>query len=298
MSAASIRAAGLTKHYGRVRALEDLHLEVHPGEIVGYLGPNGAGKTTTIRLLLDFIRPTAGRAEVLGMDVREHSLPIRRRVGYLPGELALYDRMTGEEHCRYLGALRGVRDLSTARRVAERLDLDLTRPAGELSKGNKQKVGIVTALLHRPEVLVLDEPTGGLDPLIQQEFHALVREAAAGGAAVFLSSHVLTEVERVADRVAIVRGGHLVAFEAVDALKARAPRRLEVHFAGRAVPGGLATVPGVRDVRTAANVATLVVEGSVDPVVKFLAAHEVENLVSHAADLEEIFLAYYAGSRS
>lgn len=291
---AAIRTEGLSKHFGAVRALENVDLDVQPGEIVGYLGPNGAGKTTTIRLLLDFIRPTAGRAEVLGLDVRAASVDVRRRVGYLPGELALYERMTGEQHCEYLGALHGTRDMSVAHDVAERLDLDLSRPVGELSRGNKQKVGIVTAFMHRPEVLILDEPTGGLDPLVQQEFHALVRDAAARGVAVFLSSHVLNEVERVADRVAIVRAGHLVAFEHVTALKARAPHRLEVHFGSGPVPEGLSAIPGVHDVRATGAVATLVVDGSVDPVVKFLAGYEVHNIVSHAADLEEIFLAYYA----
>jgi ABC-2 type transport system ATP-binding protein len=291
---AAIRTEGLSKHFGSIAALEDVHLDVQPGEIVGYLGPNGAGKTTTIRLLLDFIRPTSGRAEVLGLDVHTASIEIRRRVGYLPGELALYDRMTGEQHCAYLGALHGTNDLSVARAVAERLDLDLSRPVGELSRGNKQKVGIAAAFMHRPEVLILDEPTGGLDPLVQQEFHRLLREAAAEGAGIFLSSHVLTEVERVADRVAIVRAGHLVAFEQIAALKARAPRRLEIHFAFAAPQDALAKIPGVHDVRIAGRVATLVVDGSIDPVVKFLALHEVENIVSHAAELEEIFLAFYA----
>lgn len=205
MSEAAILTEDLTKRYGKHQALDGLDLVVRRGEVFGFLGPNGAGKTTTIRLLLDLIRPTAGRVEVLGMDPRRQGREVRRRVGYLPGKLALYDRLTGREVLTYLGHLRDGVDWAHADSLARRLDLDLNRPIGALSRGNKQKVGLVQALMHRPELLILDEPTGGLDPLVQREFHRLVREASGEGRTVFLSSHVLGEVERVADRVGIIR---------------------------------------------------------------------------------------------
>jgi ABC-2 type transport system ATP-binding protein len=291
----AIRTDGLTKHYGRVVGISGLDLEVRPGEVFGFLGPNGAGKTTTIRLLLDFLRPTRGRAEVLGLDAQRDSVEIRRRVGYLPGDLSLYERLTARELLSYLGDLRGGVDDAYARGLAERLDLALDRRIRTLSKGNRQKVGIVQAFMHRPRLLVLDEPTSGLDPLVQNEFDRLVRETTTEGAAVFLSSHVLAEVERSVDRVGIVRAGELVVVEEVEALKRKALRELDVHFGAPPPAGAFEQLEGVRELARDDSVVRFAVQGSLDRLVKALAEHEVLNVVSHEPDLEEIFLGYYRG---
>jgi ABC-2 type transport system ATP-binding protein len=293
MAAPAIQAEGLTKSYGSSRGVVDLTFEVERGEVFGYLGPNGAGKTTTIRLLLDLIRPTRGRAVVLGLDARRESVEVRRHVGYVPGELALYPRLTGREHLSFYAGLRGGVDPRGVNDLVERLDLDLDRPVADLSKGNRQKVALVQALMHRPELLVLDEPTSGIDPLVQQEFYRLVRERTAAGGTVLLSSHVLSEVEHVADRVAIVREGRLVVVEDVAGLKARAVRRLVVHFAAPVAAEPFASLPGVRSVEADGTGLRFEVEGSLDTLVKAIAAHEVVDIVSHEPDLEEIFLSYY-----
>jgi ABC-2 type transport system ATP-binding protein len=283
----------LTKSCGTKRGIIDLDLAIQPGEVFGYLGPNGAGKTTTIRTLMGFVKPSAGRAEVLGCDPQTDSVRIHRRVGYLPGEWALYDRMTGADVLQYFGNLRGGVPWTHVHALAERLDLDLKRPIHTLSKGNKQKIGLVQAFMHQPELLILDEPTSGLDPLVQQTFNQLVVEAKAEGRTVFLSSHVLAEVERIADRVGIVRDGRLVVLENVHALKSKALRQLELHFA-RAVPAqAFEHVPNVRDVVLHDTVLQCSVEGSVNALIKAAAQFEVVNIVSHQPDLEEIFLRYY-----
>ncbi|MDA0988000.1 MAG: ABC transporter ATP-binding protein [Chloroflexi bacterium] len=288
-----IHTENLTKFYGKHRGLIDLNFEVRAGEVVGYLGPNGSGKSTTIRLLLDFIRPTKGRAEVFGMDVRAYSVDIRRRVGYLPGELVLYENLTGREMLVHLASLRGGVDWKYAEALAERLELDLSRSIKTLSKGNKQKVGLVQAFMHQPELLLLDEPTSGLDPLMQQEFYLMAREATAEGRTVFLSSHVLAEVERIADRVGIIREGKLVLEEEVATLKAKALRQLEMHFATSVPAEAFTGLPGVRDIRVENGIVHCTIEGSVDALVKAAAQFEVVNITSHEPDLEEIFLAYY-----
>lgn len=291
-----IRLEGLTKYYGRHRGVIDLDLEVHPGEVFGYLGPNGAGKTTTIRLLLDLIRPTRGRALVLGGDPRADGPQLRREVGYLPGDPALYPRMTGGQLLTYLGHLRDGSGLGSAEAMAERLELDLARPIGDLSRGNRQKVALVAALMHSPRLAVLDEPTAGLDPLMQREFYRMVAEAKAEGRTVFLSSHVLSEVERIADRVGIVREGRLVVVEGLEDLKAKALRRLEIHFAGPVPREQFAALAGVQDVLVEGSVLSCTAVGSVDLLVKAAAGYEVTNLVSHEADLEDLFLRYYEGA--
>jgi ABC-2 type transport system ATP-binding protein len=293
---AVIETHGLTKYYGDVEALVDLDLTVERGEIVGFLGPNGAGKSTTIRLLLDLIRPTRGSATVLGLDTRNDSLAIRRRVGYLPGELAMYDAMTGEEMLGFFAALRDLDGMRNARGLAERLDLDLARRVEAYSSGNRQKLGLVAALMHDPEVLVLDEPTNALDPLIQQEFYAVLDERRDAGTSVFLSSHVLPEVERVADRAAIIRRGRLVAVETVAEMKHLARRRISLQFAepvDAAVFAGLEGVESVDGHGDGTHGIDLVVTGTVDAVVKTAARYEVTGLVAEDGDLEEAFLAYY-----
>lgn len=287
----------LTKFYGRIRGIESLDLAVRPGEIFGFIGPNGAGKSTTIRLLLDLIRPNSGTASVFGLDIAAHSREIRRRVGYLPGELTLFDAMTGRQLLGFVSALRGTSVPADVATIVDTLDLDLDRKVKNYSSGNRQKLALTQALMHRPELLILDEPTNALDPLMQQAFHGLLQDARNEGRTVFLSSHVLPEVERVADRVGIIRNGFLVAVESIAALKQRAVHRLEVRFAesiGDRDPFG--EIPAVRssEISAGGHVAHLLIEGSIDAVVKQLAGYSVESLVSHDADLEEAFLAYYA----
>ena len=289
-----VRTRDLTKRYGRAVGIEALDLEIPPGVVLGWLGPNGAGKTTTIRLLAGLLRPTRGRAEVLGIDVADAPDRVQARIGHLPGAFTAYGDLTGEQYLRYLGSLRGGVEHGAVRRLAERLDLDLSRRIGALSHGNRQKVGIVQAFMHGPELLLLDEPTTGLDPLMQREFLAMVREATADGRTVLLSSHVLAEVEVVADVVGIVRRGRLVAVDAVEELKARARRRLDLVFADAAPGEVLSAVPGVREVHVDGTTAQVVVEGSTAELIRALAPYRVEDLVSHEADLEEIFLAHYA----
>jgi ABC-2 type transport system ATP-binding protein len=290
----AIETAGLTKFYGETRGIEDLELTVEQGEVFGYLGPNGAGKTTTIRLLLDLIRPTRGRAAIAGLDIHDRSVDVRRLTGYLPGELKLPPRSTAIGFLSYLGRLRGGVDRRSIAELAERLDLDLGRRIGDLSKGNKQKVGVVAAFMHDPQLLVLDEPTSGLDPLRQHDVLGLVRERAAEGRTVFFSSHELDQVEHVAQRVGIVRDGRLIAVETIAVLKQRAIRRVEVRLAAPAAETErLRDVAGVREVTIGDGVVRIDVEGSMDALVKELARFPVQTLTSEAPELDEIFLSYY-----
>ena len=295
---AVIQLESLTKFYGPHRGIEALDLEVGPGEIFGFLGPNGAGKTTTIRLLLDMIRPTSGRARVLGMDANAESIAIRRRVGYLPGELALYENLTGRQLLDHFAGLRGLEGSGHGTDFSERLGIDLTRPIGTLSKGNKQKVGLAQAFMHSPDLLILDEPTSGLDPLVQKEFHAILRELAGDGKTIFLSSHVLSEIEEVAHRVGIIRAGALVAVEELHALKAKAIRRIDVVFATEADVHAFDGVEGVREAEIEGVRGRFVVDGSIDAFLKAVARYEVLDLVSQEPDLDEIFMGYYSGGAS
>jgi ABC-2 type transport system ATP-binding protein len=288
-----IRTERLTKSYGRQRGVIDLDFAVAPGEVFGYLGPNGAGKTTTIRTMLDMIRPTSGRITVFGLNSNADAVEIHRRTGYLPGEMALYDRLTGAEYLRYLADLRGGVDDAYALELAERLSCDLGMRIRSLSHGNRRKVALIQAFMHRPELLVLDEPTQGLDPLVQQEFHRLIEEVRSEGRTVFLSSHVMPEVERLCDRVAIIREGRLVAVEDVGDLKAHAVRTISIHFA-RPVPApAFDRLPGVREVLAQGDVLHVTVAGPVDAVVKQAACHDVVDLESHEPSLEDIFLTFY-----
>ena len=291
MTAGIIHTEALTKSYGKNRGVIDVSLDVRPGEVFGFLGPNGAGKTTTIRTLLDFIRPNSGVAQIFGLDVHEQSKEIRRRIGYLPGDLALYEKLKGAEMLRYMGNLRGGVEWNDVRELAERLHSDLSRPIRTLSQGNRQKIGLIQALMHKPELLILDEPTNGLDPLIQQVFYRLISEVE--GQTVFLSSHNLPEVERVCDRVGIIREGRLIAVEEVSALKSRALRQLEIHFAAPVPESAFANVAGVSDLAVEQNVLRCSVKGTLDAVIKAASKFEVLNVVSHEPSLEEIFLAYY-----
>jgi len=288
-----LSAEGLTKRYGSERGVTDLTFSVAPGEALGFLGPNGAGKTTTIRLILDFIRPTAGSVRVFGLDPRREGVRVHRRVGYLPGELALYERMSVEAYLRSFADLRGDVPWSSVQELADRLDLKLTKRIHELSHGNKQKVGLVQAFMHRPELLILDEPTQGLDPLVQQTFYAIVEEERERGATVFLSSHVMPEVERVCDRVGIIREGRLVTIADIGRLKARALRRIEFHFERPVPASAFGSLPGVKSVSVHGDSVLLSVEGPVDAVVKEAARHPLVSLETREPSLEEAFLAFY-----
>jgi ABC-2 type transport system ATP-binding protein len=293
MDGPAIEASGLTKAYGRHRGIVDLDLEVQPGEVFGYLGPNGAGKTTTIRLLLDYIRPTRGTVRVLGRGAHDESLEIRRLVGYLPGDLRLYSSLSGRELIAYFASLRGGVAQSRVDELAQRLDCDLSREIRTLSSGNRQKLGLIQAFMSDPDLLILDEPTNGLDPLVQQTFYELVREARAAGRTVFLSSHVLPEVERVCDRVGILRDGRLVAVERIADLRSRAIRRLEIGFSGPVSPEPFAAVAGIRDLTIVGDTLRCTVVGTMDSILKAAAQHEIRTLTSVEPSLEEVFLAFY-----
>ncbi len=290
---AIIKTEKLTKSYGSHRGIVDVDLEVNEGEIFGFLGPNGAGKTTTIRTVLDLIRPTSGKAFVFGIESSVDPVAIHRRVGYIPGEFALYDRLTGRQTITYFANLRGGVDPAYRAALISRLDVDPTRRFREYSKGNKQKIGLIIALQHRPELLILDEPTSGLDPLAQQSFYALVREAKAEGRTVFLSSHILSEVERTCDRVAIIREGRLVRVDRVDALRDLAHHQVELRFAGPVPAEEFQRIPGVTDVATDDHVLRMRVFGPIAPVVTAAARYDLVDFVSREPSLEETFLAQY-----
>jgi ABC-2 type transport system ATP-binding protein len=288
----AITIRGLTKRFGRVTAVADLDLEVAHGQILGFLGPNGAGKTTTIRMLMGFLRPTSGHMSVLG--TRPGDTAVRARIGYLPGDLRIDPTMTGAHLFAWYGRLRGGHDQARVEELTERLDLDPSRPFGTLSKGNRQKVGIVQALCHDPDLIVLDEPTTGLDPLVQREFLTLLDQAAQRGAAILFSSHVLPEVERAAHRVAIIRAGRLAAVSTVDDLLDQARRRLELRFATPVPEGAFDAVPGVADAHVHDRTAVLTIDGPVGPALR--AATDAGTLlrVNPAGDdLEDLFVSYY-----
>jgi ABC-2 type transport system ATP-binding protein len=293
-----IRTDGLRKVYGKRRGLDGLDLDVRAGEVYGFLGPNGAGKTTTIRILLDLIRPTGGRVIVLDRDPRVGGPALRQRIGYLPGDFAVGGGQTAGELLAHLAYLRGGVAAARIASLAERLDLDLGVRIASLSKGNRQKVAVVQAFMHEPELLILDEPTTGLDPLIQERFLGLVAEARAGGQTVFMSSHVLSEVQQSADRVGIVREGRMVAVEAVDALRRRAVRRVEVQFEAPVPADALAGLPDVIDVAVDGSTLTCRLTGRADPLVKALARYDVASLTVREPDLEELFFTYYRGGEA
>jgi ABC-type multidrug transport system ATPase subunit len=292
---AIIETEKLTKSYGEHRGIIEIDLTVDQGEVFGFLGPNGAGKTTTIRTLLDLIRPTSGRATVFGIETTVDPVAIHRRVGYIPGEFALYDRLTGGQTLEYFGNLRGGVDPTYRQSLIERFDIDPTRRFKEYSKGNKQKIGLVVALQHRPDLLILDEPTSGLDPLVQQSFYALVREAQAEGRTVFLSSHILSEVERTCDRVAIIRDGVLVKVDRTEALRDLAHHQVELRFLdGANVPAdAFRSLPGVSEVVVEDHTLRMRVSGSITPIVRAAAAYELSDFISREPSLEETFLAQY-----
>jgi ABC-2 type transport system ATP-binding protein len=294
----AILIEGLSKDYGAIRALDGLRLTVEQGEIFGFLGPNGAGKTTTIRLLLDLIRPSAGRAEILGIDCQRRSHEVRALTGYLPGDVRLYPGLTGRDTVALFARLR-TRPVDPAfvTELADRLDLDLDRHAGTLSKGNRQKLGALLALLDRPKVLLLDEPTSGLDPIMQQIFWDILRQEAAAGATIFFSSHVMSEVEQICSRVGVLRAGTLVAVEPIAQLKGRTVRRVEATFASLP-PKEAFQIPGVREVQRngAGNTVHLEITDNLDQAVKAIARFPIVDLRTEQPSLDEILLTYYEGA--
>ena len=290
----AIKTESLTKHYGDVEALVDLDLEVRLGEVFGFLGPNGAGKTTMIRTILDLIRPTSGRAEILGLDTHERAVEIREHIGYLPADLSLYPNLTGQDTLTYFANLRGGVDWGYVDHLVDRLDADLSKKVGDLSSGNRQKVGVIQAFMNHPRVIVMDEPSAGLDPLVQREFQGMMREVAAEGRAVFLSSHTLSEVQRVADRVGVIRHGHLVDVEYVDDLRSKAIRTVELQFTGAVEAQVFEAVPGVADVVVAGHHATMSFDGNMEELLQAATRqYTLVDINTQEADLEEIFLTYY-----
>lgn len=291
-SVAVIKTVGLTKYYGKTRGIEDLNLEIDEGEIFGFLGPNGAGKTTTIRLLLNLIRPTRGSAHIFGIDIRHNSLEIRQRLGYVPGDVVLYDGMTGMDYLRLMGSFHHNHDGRRLKELQERLELDLTRKARTYSKGMKQKLVIIQAFMNDPELLVLDEPTLGLDPLIQRQFYDLMLEEKSHGKTIFLSSHILPEVERVCDRVGIVRKGHLVDIERVDTLKHRKVRRMELILS-RELAEDEIKLEGVDILGVNGRRVELRVHGDVPRLLEQLCQLPVEDMSFPEASLEDTFMEFY-----
>jgi ABC-2 type transport system ATP-binding protein len=293
MVAPAILCQAVSKRFGTVQAVAELDLQVEPGTIVGFLGPNGAGKTTTMRMLIGALTPTAGQCSVLGGSLAK-DVRLRARVGYLPGDLRVDPALTGAQLFAWYARLRGSVSRARVDELVQRLDLDPTRPFKSLSKGNRQKVGIIAAMQHNPTVLLLDEPTTGLDPLVQREFLTIIREAARRGAAVLFSSHVLPEVERIADRVAIIRDGHLVTESTVDELLDSAGRRLELRYAAPIAPDAFTGAEGVTDVIVDDRTAVIAVKGPVGPALR-AATHAGQLLrISPAGDdLEELFLSLY-----
>jgi ABC-2 type transport system ATP-binding protein len=288
-----IRTEQLTKSYGAARGIIEVDLTVEQGEVFGFLGPNGAGKTTAIRTILDLIRPTSGRAFVFDIESSLDPVAIHRRLGYLPGEFALYDRLTGRQTLTYFANLRGGVDRAYQAELIERFDLDPDRRFREYSKGNKQKVGLIAAMQHQPELLILDEPTSGLDPLVQQTFSAVLRETVSAGRTVFLSSHVLSEVEKICDRVAIIREGRLVTVDRVDALRDLAHHQVELRFAGQPPATAFQELAGVSEVTAEGPVLRMRVSGPIAPIVQAAARYELVDFVSREPSLEDTFLAQY-----
>jgi len=284
---------GLTKYYGDVVGIEDLDLKVYPGEIMGFLGPNGAGKTTTIRACLDLIQKSKGEVKIFGLDSHEDSLEIRRRTGYLPGDFGMYNDLKVKTILRYLLSQSGITDDSRMRSLANRFELDIDRKYGELSKGNRQKVGMVQAFMADQDLVILDEPTSGLDPLMQKKFYEFLREEKERGKTIFMSSHILAEVEEVCDRVAIIRKGHLQVVEDIHSLKDKMGKKLVVEFENSVDPD-IFKIDGVKDVKIEGRWVTMIVTRNLDEVIKKLSKQNVINMSLETFSLDQLFLTYYS----
>jgi ABC-2 type transport system ATP-binding protein len=293
----AIRTQGLTKDYGGGHGLFDLDLTVLADEVFGYLGPNGAGKTTTIRQLMGLAFPTHGSASIFDLDCHRQAVEIKRHVGYVPGEPPQFGGLRGREIIAYLGSMAGGVDQARVKALCDRLQLDVSRRYREYSSGNKKKLLLVIAFMHQPRLLILDEPTSGLDPLNQQEFYAMVREARKDGATVFLSSHVLSEVEHVCDRVGIIRAGRLVNVASLEQLHEIRMHRVEIEFAGEVPEEAIRRAEGVDSVTVEGQRVHCVVRGSFEPLMAAIAASQVVNLTSHEPSLEDAFLDYYSDAK-
>ena len=298
MSTNVVETHGLAKYYGRRRGLESLDMEVRAGEVYGFLGPNGAGKTTAIRVLLDLIRPTAGRAQVFGQSPRAGGASLRRRIGYLAGDFIVDGGQTSRQLLEHLARLRGGLPNGRIEQHADRLELDLDVRIGSLSRGNRQKLGLVQAFMHQPELLVLDEPTTGLDPLLQQTFLLMASEARDAGQTVLMSSHVLSEVQQSADRVGIVRDGVMVAVESVEGLRNHAVRRVEIRFDEPVAEAEFSALPGVSEVSLGGSTLRCRLTGRAEALIKAAARHALESMTIIEPDLEELFMAYYQGEET
>lgn len=288
-----VTTEGLTRRFGRRRGISDVTITITDGEVFGFLGPNGAGKSTTIRLLLGLYRPSSGRATVFGLDPGRDSVEVHRRVGYLPGELALYPRLTGRNIVERAARIRRHTDHGYRDELVERFGIELDRPVHTLSKGNVQKIGLLLAFAHRPELLILDEPTSGLDPLLQDEFSRLVRETAGEGRTVFLSSHDLDEVQRLVDRVAIIKEGRIIVTDTVENLRANAPKTVDFRFLNRVDPALFAQLDGVRVLSYDTTRIQLSVAGPIGPLLRVAADLEPVDMTARPTDLDELFLGYY-----
>ena len=290
---AVVETLQLTKQFGANRGIADVSFEVRVGEVFGFLGPNGAGKSTTIRLLLGLYKRTSGQVRVFDLDPGSDAARINRLTGYLPGELSLYPRLTGRQHLDRLASIRDMTDVSYREELVERFSAELDRPVRSLSKGNRQKIGLVAAFMHRPDLLVLDEPTAGLDPLLQDEFVHLIRESVTAGQTVFLSSHELDEVQRLVDRLAIIKDGRIVVTDSIDGLRKNAPRTIEFHFLAAFDPERFADQPGVHVLASTDTQITLSVTGPVAAVLRVAADLDAVDVGARPADLDELFLSYY-----
>jgi ABC-2 type transport system ATP-binding protein len=287
----------LSKHYGKERGISNLNLEVYAAETFGFLGLNGAGKTTTIRSILNLIKPSSGSAEILGLDAIADSIEIRKNIGYLPGELELFNEMTGKDFLAFMANLRGGVDWSYVEELISNLSAQVTKPIKSLSHGNKQKLGLIQAFMHEPDVLIFDEPTNGLDPLVQEEFHKILKTFKKNNKTIFLSSHVMSEVEEICDRVGIIREGKLIAIEKVEDLKAKKLQSIEIHFTSKVPEGIFENLTNVSHIEIKDNIAKVKVSGTnnIDSFIKTIANYEVTKIIAPEPNLEEIFLSYFKG---
>lgn len=289
-----IETRSLTKYYGKSRGIIDVSLKINKGEVFGFLGPNGAGKSTTIRTILDYIRPTSGSSLVNGMDPVKEGAKVRRSVGYLPSDFGTYHNMTAEAYLRTLLTMMEYKGKDRIREIAERFQLDLKRRIKDFSRGNRQKVGIVSAFMHSPDLIIMDEPTSGLDPLMQQEFYKLVLEEKAAGRTVFLSSHILAEVEAICDRVGIIKEGKVIVVEEMRKFKEKTGKMMQVKFDEIVPPSVFKKIPGVTHVELVGEKELkITIANNVDGVIKILAKHKVVDLDYEDMSLESLFLKYY-----
>lgn len=294
-AAPSVKINKLSKQYPGVDkfSLKNLSIQLYPGEVYGFLGPNGAGKSTAIRTLMGFIKPTSGTATINGYDIEHQSLQVKQSVGFLSGDLALYPKMTGRQYISYLSELQGSCDKQYTRTLAKRLQANLERPLGELSRGNRQKIGIIQAFMHKPSILILDEPTSGLDPLVQETFFELIREAKQRRATVFMSSHVLSEVQKICDKVGIIREGKLIAEKNISEMAYDAAQTFDIVFTEAAPLADLKKIKGIKIVSHSNSQVRVHINGKLSNLFAVLAQHEVRSIDAHNLDLEEAFIHFY-----